>query len=212
MFNFFEGVWWAGSCTDSNSVTFGADNTKAHRTPHTMAVQALEGQAAAARAMAYEAAASLRSTAFVSRMGIDLGPDVLLGFRLVLVKLGSGPLTQLGQKTLSSLPIAYAACTIKEHKQMPSAERDKQMTTTLMEFAIPHFILLLKQAARELDLPPPCDFERKLYLTTLGTGTCTDQQYRYCSSCGRLHVCTYRDVVTVLAVNCEGPNLQEDSF
>eukprot|EP00904_Undaria_pinnatifida_P004183 jgi/Undpi1/13766/HiC_scaffold_9.g03417.m1 len=136
-----------------------------------MAVQALEGQAAAARAMAQEAAASLRTTAFVSRMGIELGPDVLQGFRLVLVKLGSGPLTQLGQKTRSSLPIAYAACTIKEHKQMPSAKRDKQMTATLMEFAIPHFILLLKQAARELDLPYPCDVEKKLYLTTLGTGT-----------------------------------------
>lgn len=177
-----------------------------------MAVQALEGQAAAARAMAQEAAASLRTTAFVSRMGIELGPDVLQGFRLVLVKLGSGPLTQLGQKTRSSLPIAYAACTIKEHKQMPSAKRDKQMTATLMEFAIPHFILLLKQAARELDLPYPCDVEKKLYLTTLGTGTSTDQQYRYCSSCGRVHVCTYHDVVVRLAVSCEGPNVQEDSF
>ena len=177
-----------------------------------MAVQALEGQAAAARAMAQEAAASLRSVPFVSRMGIDLGPDVMLGMRLVLVKLGSGPLTQIGQKTLSSLPIAYAACSIKEHKQISSAERDKQMTTILMEFAIPHFIVLLKQAARELDLPTPCDFEKKLYLTTLGTGTCTDLQYRYCSSCGRLHVCTYRDVVVALAVSYEGPNLQQDSL
>ena len=47
------------------------------------------------------------------------------------------------------------------------------MTKSLMSFAIPNFIVLVKAAAAQLDLPTPFDMEKKLYLTTLGTGVCT---------------------------------------
>ena len=106
-------------------------------------------------------------------LGPDMGPDMLYGMRLVLLKLGDGALSQFGQKVLSALPLAYAACAIKEHSQMSSAERNKQMTKSLMSFAIPNFIILVKAAAAQLDLPTPFDMEKKLYLTTLGTGVCT---------------------------------------
>ena len=159
--------------TQSRPRTAQSRHPLPHDTPHTMAVPAREGQTAAARAMAQEAAASLRTTAVESKMGIELGPDMLYGMRLVLLKLGDGALSQFGQKVLSALPLAYAACAIKEHSQMSSAERNNQMTKSLMSFAIPNFIVLVKAAAAQLDLPTPFDMEKKLYLTTLGTGVCT---------------------------------------
>lgn len=108
IFNIFEGLVWEGACKDTQPKHITQNPL------HNMAAQAREGQTVAARAMAQEAAASLRSTAVLSPMGIELGPDTLLGMRLVLLKLGDGPLSEFGQKVLIALLIAYSACTIKQ--------------------------------------------------------------------------------------------------
>lgn len=70
---------------DSNTTTRSAP-------PKHIAQQRGPGaRGSAARARAQEAAASLRSTLVVSRIGIELGPDVLLEMRLVLLKSGDRP-------------------------------------------------------------------------------------------------------------------------
>ena len=108
MLTFFEGHGWECAGMDSNTTTRSAP-------PKHIAQQRGPGaRGSAARARAQEAAASLRSTAVLSPMGIELGPDTLLGMRLVLLKLGDGPLSEFGQKVLIALLIAYSACTIKQ--------------------------------------------------------------------------------------------------
>lgn len=80
-------------------------------------------------------------------------------------------MNQAGQKAFQALPIAYSAITIKQSEQMSSAQRDTHCTDTLVKFAIPQFLLLVKEAAHELALPLPLDLETKIFLTSLGTGT-----------------------------------------
>lgn len=130
-------------------------------------------QTAVARAIAQETAALMRATAVESRLGIPLNGDMLFGFRRVLLKLGGEKsLSSAGQKALQALPIAYSAVSVKEAGQMNGTARDSQMTKTLMEFAIPNFLLLLTAAAKQLDLPLPSEVHDKIFKTTLGTGTC----------------------------------------
>ncbi|CAB1121424.1 unnamed protein product [Ectocarpus sp. CCAP 1310/34] len=126
-------------------------------------------QAAAARALAQAAALRARDEAEQSKLGVPLSNDLLREFRLVLLKTGGKVMSALAQKTFQAFPIAYAAITCKQSEQMDKGERDVVCTKTLVEFAIPQFIVLAKAAAKKLELPLPLDIEDKMYLTSLGT-------------------------------------------
>lgn len=143
-----------------------------------------EIQATSAREIAREAAMRLR-LAVKNKMGIELTPDVLRAFKLVLLETGGKPLGQRGQKAFQAWPFAYAAIVTKQSGQLSATERDEACTKTLVEFAIPQFIVLCKEAAGNLGLPLPSDLEKKMYLTTLGSGTpiCTHYRRNISGSC-----------------------------
>lgn len=130
--------------------------------------------------LAQEAAAAVRSRPAQSLLGIPRSKDLLWAFKRVLVKFGGKNLTQAGQKTFQALPIAYSAVATKQSGQMSSTEREASTTNTLVKFAIPNFLLLVKEAAHDLGLPLPLDLDQKIVLTTLGKGTstCIAQTYR----------------------------------
>jgi len=107
---------------------------------------------AAARAMAQEAALRARDEAEQSKLGVPLSNDLLRVLRRVLLKFGGKIMTAFAQKTFQALPIAYSAITCKQSQQMSKDERDAQCTKTLMEFAIPEFIALVKAAAKKVQL------------------------------------------------------------
>ncbi|CAN0312984.1 unnamed protein product [Pylaiella littoralis] len=131
----------------------------------------MQQAAVVARTLAGEAAAALRARPQQSQLGIPLSKDLLWGFRRVLVKFGGKKLSQAGQKTFQALPIAYAAVSTKQAKQLKGPERGTRTTDSLVKFAIPNFLLLVKEAAHDLDLPLPLDLDEKINYTTLGTGS-----------------------------------------
>ncbi|CAM9440828.1 unnamed protein product [Pylaiella littoralis] len=129
----------------------------------------MQQAAVVARTLAGEATAALRARPQQSQLGIPLSKDLLWGFRRVLVKFGGKKLSQADQKTFQALPIAYAAVSTKQAKQMNGPERGTRTTDSLVKFAIPNFLLLVKEAAHDLDLPLPLDLDEKINYTTLGT-------------------------------------------